>query len=197
MAKRFFDILVSGLGILVLSPILILIAFLIKLNDSGDVLYLQKRVGQFGSEFKIFKFRTMIPNADKFGSLTIGDKDNRITSIGKILRKTKLDELPQLINVLIGNMSLVGPRPEVKEYVKLYSKEQKDILKHKPGITDYASIYYRNESSILGSSDNPKKKYIEEIMPHKITLNKKYFENASVFEDIKVIFLTIKEVITN
>ncbi|HBK70689.1 MAG TPA: glycosyl transferase [Flavobacteriaceae bacterium] len=191
MSKRLFDVFFSTLGILILSPVLLIISFLIKLDSKGNILYLQNRVGKSGKIFRILKFRTMVTNADKLGLLTLGDGDNRITKVGRILRKTKLDELPQLFNVFLGEMSFVGPRPEVKKYVNLYTNAQKEILKLKPGITDYASIKYIDESVILGNSEDPEKTYINTIMPHKIKLNKKYLHKQSLVYDIKIIFLTL------
>lgn len=191
MAKRIFDLFFSFFGLVILFPILIIIAILIVLDSKGGVFYKQERVGKNKILFKIFKFRTMKVNADKKGLLTLGDRDDRITRVGRILRKTKLDELPQLINVFIGEMSFVGPRPEVKKYVDLYTESQMEILKLKPGITDYASIIYMDEAVLLGKSKNPEKTYIEEIMPHKIELNKKYLNNKSIFKDIRIIMNTI------
>lgn len=191
MSKRLFDVFFSTLGILILSPVLLIISFLIKLDSKGNILYLQNRVGKSGKIFRILKFRTMVTNADKLGLLTLGDGDNRITKVGRILRKTKLDEIPQLFNVFLGEMSFVGPRPEVKKYVNLYTNAQKEILKLKPGITDYASIKYIDESVILGNSEDPEKTYINTIMPHKIKLNKKYLHKQSLVYDIKIIFLTL------
>lgn len=191
MAKRIFDLFFSFFGLVILFPILLIIAILIVLDSKGAVFYKQERVGKNKILFKIFKFRTMKVNADKKGLLTLGDRDDRITRVGRILRKTKLDELPQLINVFIGEMSFVGPRPEVKKYVDLYIESQMEILKLKPGITDYASIIYMDEAVLLGKSKNPEKTYIEEIMPHKIELNKKYLNNKSIFKDIRIIMNTI------
>jgi lipopolysaccharide/colanic/teichoic acid biosynthesis glycosyltransferase len=159
---RTLDFLFSFLGLVLLSPFFLLIALLIKLSSIGPVLYLQSRIGLNGVEFKVFKFRTMQMNSDKLGLITVGGRDPRVTSIGYYLRKYKLDELPQLINVLIGEMSLVGPRPEVKKYVDLYTHEQSKVLTILPGITDWASIYYRDENVILGKSSNHEKDYIDD-----------------------------------
>ena len=153
--KRIFDLLFSFLGLVILSPFLLVIAILIVIDSKGDIFYLQQRVGKDNKDFNIFKFRTMRPNSDKQGLLTVGAKDSRITKIGVFLRKYKIDELPQLINVLIGNMSFVGPRPEVRKYVDLYNSEQKKVLTVKPGITDYASIEYSKENELLAKSENP------------------------------------------
>ena len=191
MSKRLFDILFSTFGIILISPLIVLIIILIKIDSKGTVFYMQERIGKNGKKFKIFKFRTMITNAYKSGLLTLGDRDHRITKIGRILRKTKLDEIPQLFNVFIGEMSFVGPRPEVEKYVDLYSKEQREILQLKPGITDYASIAYIDESILLGKAADPEKTYIENIMPHKIELNKQYLLKKSLFYDVRIIILTI------
>ena len=194
--KRIFDLLFSFLGLVILSPFLLVIAILIVIDSKGDIFYLQQRVGKDNKDFNIFKFRTMRPNSDKQGLLTVGAKDSRITKIGVFLRKYKIDELPQLINVLIGNMSFVGPRPEVRKYVDLYNSEQKKVLTVKPGITDYASIEYSNENELLASSENPEKTYIEEIMPAKLELNLKYIKEASLLTDIKIIFKTFAKIVS-
>lgn len=194
MLKRSFDILSSGLGLLLISPILLIVSLAIALSSKGGVFYKQSRVGLNGVNFNILKFRTMFTGSDKKGLLTVGDRDPRVTPIGYYLRKYKLDELPQLINVLMGDMSLVGPRPEVSKYVNLYSKEDRVVLSIKPGITDYASIYFRNENEILNSSSNPEKKYIEEVMPMKLELNKKYIEEKGLLTDLKIIFMTLKSI---
>lgn len=188
--KRLFDLVLSIWGILVLLPVFIIIAILIKLDSDGDIIFKQIRVTKDGKKFKIFKFRTMKSDTEKQGQITIG-ADNRITVIGKFLRKTKLDEMPQLLNIVMGDMSFVGPRPEVPKYVDLYTDEQKEILKVRAGITDYASIYFSDESEILGKQKNPEKYYIEKIMPYKISLNKKYIAESGILTDIKIIFLTI------
>lgn len=192
--KRLFDIGASSIGLILLSPILILIAICIKLDSKGPVFFKQIRVGKNKELFKIYKFRTMVTDAEKLGKqITIGN-DTRITKVGTFIRKCKLDELPQLINVLKGDMSLVGPRPEVPKYVELYDDYQKQILLVQPGITDYASIEFRNESEILGESENPENKYINDIMPYKIELNIKYIKNISLYEDLKLITRTIKAI---
>jgi len=197
MIKRLFDIVFAVFGLIVLSPILILIAIIVKSDSKGTVFYRQIRVGLKNEDFKIFKFRTMHVNADKLGLLTIGDRDPRVTNSGYFLRKFKLDEFPQLINVLIGNMSFVGPRPEVRKYVNLYSESDLEILTVKPGITDYASIKFRDEAEIMNKSDKPEDVYINEIMPEKIKLNKIYIKEQSFFTDIKIIFLTFASLPTN
>lgn len=196
MAKRIFDILFSFLVLLVFLPFGIFISILILIDDFGPVFYKQKRIGKNGRPFSLLKFRSMRINADKSGKLTVGMRDNRITKMGYFLRKFKLDEFPQFINVLKGEMSVVGPRPEVEEYTKEYNKEQSEILNVKPGITDYASLEYFEENKLLGNSDNPRKTYIEEIMPAKIELNKKYLKNPSLLHDLKIIWLTFVRVIS-
>lgn len=190
MLKRSFDILFSFIGLIILLPFFIIIALFIVFDSKGGIFYIQKRVGLNQKEFKIFKFRTMCSNAEKKGLLTVGYHDSRITKVGYFLRKFKIDELPQLINVLFGTMSFVGPRPEVKKYVDLYSNEQLKVLSIKPGITDYASIEYSNENEILANSENPDKTYIEEIMPAKLVLNIKYINEMSFIIDLKIIFNT-------
>ncbi|MFY9284273.1 MAG: sugar transferase [Miniphocaeibacter sp.] len=193
--KRTFDIVASTIGLLILGIPLAIIALIIKITSEGPVFYRQTRVGKNNRDFKIFKFRTMIVDADKKGMLITVGEDKRITKIGKFLRKTKLDELPQLINVFIGNMSFVGPRPEVRKYVELYDDFQRNVLKIKPGITDLASIKYRDESTLLGKSENPEKTYIEEIMPIKLNINLEYITKISLLYDIKLIFLTLFRII--
>ncbi len=192
--KRLFDILFSFLGLIVLLPFFIIIILLIKLTSQGPVFYVQQRVGQQGKDFGVFKFRTMHVDADKKGLLTVGGRDPRITGVGYFLRKYKLDELPQLINVLLGNMSLVGPRPEVRKYVELYTAEQRKVLNVKPGITDYASLEYFEENELLGKSSNPEETYIKEVMPKKLQLNLKYIEEAGLFTDLKLIFRTVARI---
>lgn len=194
--KRIFDIFFSILALLLFLPFGIIISILISIESRGGVFYFQERIGKKGVPFKLFKFRTMKSNADKEGKLTIGMKDSRITKTGYYLRKFKLDEFPQFINVLIGEMSVVGPRPEVKEYVDLYNKEQQQILNVKPGITDFASLEYFDENRLLGESANPREIYIKEIMPAKIELNKKYIQNPSLLVDLKIIFQTFKKIIS-
>ena len=194
MLKRIFDIISSLFGLILLSPFIIIIAILIKLDSKGPIFFKQVRVTKNGREFKIFKYRTMKIGSDKYSQITVG-KDSRITKIGDFLRKYKLDEIPQLINVLIGDMSLVGPRPEVPKYIALYTEEQREILKVRAGITDYASIEFSNENDILANEVDPEKAYIEKIMPRKIELNKKYLSEISVMTDIKIILLTIKKIL--
>ena len=194
MLKRIFDIFSSLFGLILLSPFMLIIAILIKFDSKGPVFFKQVRVTKNGREFKIFKYRTMRVGSDKFSQITIG-KDSRITKVGDFLRKYKLDEIPQLINVLLGDMSLVGPRPEVPKYVALYTEEQREILKVRAGITDYASIEFSNENDILANEADPEKVYVEKIMPQKIKLNKKYLSEISVMTDIKIILLTIKKIL--
>ena len=193
--KRAMDVVISGGALLVLWPALVLVALAIKIDDPGPVFYRQVRVGRDGKEFRIFKFRTMIVDADKKGlQITVG-KDNRITRMGRFLRKTKLDELAQLINVFVGDMSFVGPRPEVPRYVNLYTPYQRQVLLVRPGITDYASIAYRNENDLLAGAKDPEKMYIDVIMPDKIELNMKYLREISPLADLKLIFGTIAAVV--
>ena len=195
MLIRLLDIVLSLLGLLFLLPIMVILAVWIKFDSQGSIFFRQIRVGKDGRDFRIYKFRTMIVNAEKMGIITIGERDPRITNSGYFLRKYKLDELPQLINVLKGEMSFVGPRPEVRKYVEMYNQEQLKILTVTPGITDYASIEYINEDEILGKSLDPERTYIEEIMPQKIKYNMKYINNKTVIEYFKIIFLTIIKII--
>lgn len=188
--KRIFDLFFAFLGIMLLLPIYLLIAIFIKLDSKGDILYKQERIGKDGIPFYVLKFRTMVPDAFSKGALTVGSRDPRVTGVGFYLRKYKLDELPQLFNVLFGEMSFVGPRPEVKKYTDLYNENQRVVLSVKPGITDYASIKYRNENDLLAQSSDPEKLYIEEIMPEKLNLNLKYINDNNVFKDIKIIINT-------
>ena len=189
--KRIFDIVCSGLGLIILSPVLIIIAIMIKKGSDGPVFFKQIRVGKDGKNFEILKFRTMVVNAEKLGrQITVGN-DNRITKVGGFLRKYKLDELPQLINVFKGDMSLVGPRPEVPRYVEMYTKEQRKVLNVKPGITDLASLRYKDENELLGKAENPDEFYINTIMPDKLALNLEYINKSNVFYDIYIIITTI------
>lgn len=191
VVKRIFDFICSTLGLIVLSPVLLAIASKIKTGSDGPVFFRQIRVGKNNEEFEILKFRTMVVDAEKLGrQITVGN-DNRITKIGAFLRKYKLDELPQLINVFKGDMSLVGPRPEVPRYVKLYNEEQRKVLEVKPGITDLASIRYRDENDLLGEAENPDDFYINTIMPDKLALNLEYINNNNIFVDIYIILKTI------
>jgi lipopolysaccharide/colanic/teichoic acid biosynthesis glycosyltransferase len=193
--KRLIDFSLSLVGLLLLFPVFIIIAILIKLEDGGSIFFRQVRVGQHGKLFKIYKFRTMVENAERLGIQVTKEDDPRITKIGKILRKYKLDELPQLINVLKGEMSLVGPRPEVPKYVNIYKEEYKEILKIKPGITDFAAIEFINEEKLLKGSKNPEKIYLEQILPKKMEFYKKYIHEISILTDLKILLKTILKII--
>ena len=195
MLKRLFDIKVSFIGILVLSPILLLIALLIKLDSPGQIFYRGVRIGKDGKAFRIYKFRTMVVNAEKLGGPSTAGDDARVTKIGKLIRKYKLDELPQLLNVLEGDMSFVGPRPEVPLYVNMYTEEEKAILTVQPGITDWASLWNPDEGSILAGSADPEKAYMEKIRPTKLKLQLRYVKERSFLTDMKIIFLTILKII--
>lgn len=194
MITRLFDIIFSLLTLIILLPLFFIFSLLIIVYSKGPVFYLQKRVGKNGKLFNLVKFRTMYLNADKQGFLTVGN-DKRITSVGKFLRKYKLDELPQFINVLLGHMSIVGPRPEVPKYVALYDERQKKVLTVKPGITDYSSLVYFEESNELSKTTNPEEYYIKVIMPHKINLSLKYIENKTFWFDIKIIVWTFLRIL--
>lgn len=188
--KRIFDILTSAIVLLVLLPVWLIIALLIAVESPGGVFYKQVRVGKGNRDFYLYKFRTMRVGSDKKGLLTVGERDNRITRIGYFLRKFKIDEFPQLLNIIKGDMSIVGPRPEVRKYVDLYTPEQMKVLTVRPGLTDYASIKYVNENEVLAASDNPEQTYIDEVMPAKLELNLQYIANQSLLEDIRLIFKT-------
>jgi len=187
---RFFDVVFSGLGLIVLSPLFLVLYILIRLESKGGGFYAQERIGKDGKPFKLYKFRSMRQDADKGRLITIGGHDPRITRMGYFIRKYKLDELPQLWNVFIGDMSLVGPRPEVEKYTRLYTEEQRMVLSVCPGITDWASIEYVDENVILGKAEDPDKAYIEQIMPDKIRYNMKWINNQNVMEYFKIIFST-------
>ena len=193
---RLFDILFSAIGLLLLLPVFLLIYIVIRLESKGGGFFVQERIGKDGKPFGLYKFRTMRTGSDSKGLITIGEHDERITRFGYFLRRYKLDELPQLWNVLKGDMSLVGPRPEVRKYVDLYTEEQREVLRVKPGITDYASIAYVNENEILGSADDPDQAYIEQVMPDKIKLNMRYIHNKSIVEYFKIIFLTFRSIMS-
>lgn len=192
---RFFDILFSLLGILLLSPVFLILYISIRLESKGGGFYRQQRVGRYGEDFYVYKFRSMRVGADKQGLITVGGRDPRITHIGYFVRKYKLDELPQLFNVLKGDMSLVGPRPEVRKYVDLYTDEQREVLSVRPGITDYASIEYVDENTILGQAEDADKAYVEQIMPDKIRYNMRYIDNRSIKEYFKIVFLTFWSIV--
>ena len=191
MVKRFLDISLSVLGLLVLLPLLVVLSILIKLEDGGPVFYRGLRVGQHAKPFRIYKFRSMVVNAEKIGGPSTADGDQRVTKVGKFLRKYKLDELPQLLNVLAGEMSLVGPRPEVQRYVDLYTEGEKAILSVKPGITDWASIWNSDEGALLAGSPDPEKTYLEKIRPHKIKLQLDYVRQQSFWTDIGILAQTL------
>ncbi|GAA4451803.1 O-antigen biosynthesis protein WlbG [Novipirellula rosea] len=190
-AKRCFDMFASGLGILLLSPLLIVIAVIIRFTSSGPVLFQQTRVGRQLRPFKILKFRTMVENAPSLGPAITSGGDPRITRIGRLLRKTKLDELPQLFNILKGDMSLVGPRPEVPKYVEMFEDDFRQILIVRPGLTDLASIKYRDESTVLAQAEDPEREYITRILPDKIELAKQYVRHSSIALDVRVILQTL------
>ena len=192
---RLCDIVFSFFGLLFLSPLFLMVALWIVLDDPGPVFYRQQRVGRHNKDFGLLKFRSMRVGADRMSLITIGDRDPRVTRAGYYIRKFKLDELPQLWNVLIGDMSLVGPRPEVRRYVDLYTEEQRQVLSVRPGITDYASIEYIDENKLLAQAADPDKTYIDEIMPAKIELNRRYINNPTLGQYFKIIFLTIAKII--
>ena len=192
---RLCDIVFSFFGLLFLSPLFLIVALWIVIDDPGPVFYRQQRVGRHNKDFGLLKFRSMRVGADKMSLITIGDRDPRVTRAGYYIRKFKLDELPQLWNVLIGDMSLVGPRPEVRRYVDLYTEKQRQVLSVRPGITDYASIEYIDENKLLAQAADPDKTYIEEIMPAKIELNRRYINNPTLGQYFKIIFLTIAKII--
>jgi lipopolysaccharide/colanic/teichoic acid biosynthesis glycosyltransferase len=196
MLKRCLDIFFALGGLILLLPVFALLSLWVILDSRGSVFYRQIRVGRGGLDFKLLKFRTMRSGAEKQGLLTVGNADSRITRAGYYLRKYKLDELPQLFNVLQGDMSLVGPRPEVRKYVDMYTVEQRKILSLRPGITDYASIEYSKESEILAGASDPEKLYIEEIMSAKIRLNEKYMREQGVLTDLKIILRTFLKIIS-
>jgi lipopolysaccharide/colanic/teichoic acid biosynthesis glycosyltransferase len=193
--KRIFDILLSGIGILLLLPIFLFVIIWIKADSKGSAFYRQLRVGQFGKDFSLLKFRSMRIGSDKAGLLTIGGRDPRVTRSGVFIRKYKIDELPQLINVFLGQMSLVGPRPEVRKYVDLYNETQRRVLLVKPGITDLASLEYFDENELLAKSEHPEKTYVEVVMPHKLELNLQYIDQSGLLADVRIILRTIKRVV--
>ena len=195
MLKRLFDIFFSVIGLIILLPFFIIITLLIVIDSPGGIFYKQIRVGKGNTDFYLFKFRSMRTDSDKKGLLTVGGRDSRITRMGYFIRKYKIDALPQLINVLLGDMSLVGPRPEVRKYVDMYNEEQKKVLSLKPGITDYASIEYSNENELLGKAEDPEAVYINEIMPAKLKLNLKYIAEQGIATDFKIIFRTIRKIL--
>lgn len=194
--KRVFDIIVSTLILICFLPFALILSIAIALESRGGVFYRQERIGKNGVPFRLWKFRTMRKNADQLGKLTVGMRDPRITRVGIFIRKVKLDEFPQFLNVLAGQMSIIGPRPEVKEYVDLYTEDQRQILKVKPGLTDYATLEYFKENELLGNSENPRETYIHEVMPAKIELNKKYIANQGLGTDIKIMWKTFLKMIS-
>jgi lipopolysaccharide/colanic/teichoic acid biosynthesis glycosyltransferase len=194
LSKSLFDFVSSLLVLLLLFPFLLIISCIVLFSSRGGIFYRQDRVGKDGIIFKILKFRSMKVNSDKKGQLTIGD-DERVTGIGRFLRKSKLDEVPQLLNVLAGHMSVVGPRPEVRKYVHLYNKEQLKVISVKPGLTDLASIEYFDEQDELGKAEDPEKQYVEVIMPRKLELNLKYLEKRSFLYDLGLIFKTFAKIL--
>lgn len=195
MMKRLFDIFASFLGLIVLSPLFLIVAIWIKLDSEGPVFYRQTRVGRWNRDFRIFKFRSMRVGSDKGSLVTIGGRDPRVTRSGYFIRKWKLDELPQLINVLIGDMSLVGPRPEVRHYVDYWTPEQMHVLDVRPGITDPASIKFRNENELMAQAEDPEEYYINVIMQEKIKLYLEYVKNAGFWYDVRLIFMTFKVIV--
>ena len=195
--KRVIDFLCSLVVLVLLLPVWLVVALLIVLESRGGVFYVQKRVGKDNRDFNLYKFRTMRPDSDSKGLLTVGARDSRITRVGYFLRKYKIDEFPQLFNILKGDMSIVGPRPEVRKYVDLYTPEQMRVLSVRPGLTDYASIRYVNENEVLAASDDPERTYIEEVMPAKLALNLQYIDNQSLKEDLKLIFKTFTAILSH
>lgn len=191
MIKRGFDVLASLAGLVLLSPVLAVVALAIKLTSPGPVFFRQERVGRGFRRFEILKFRTMVPDAPKLGGQLTAGEDPRITRVGRLLRKTKLDELPQLINVLKGDMSFVGPRPEVPRYVEIFRDDYRELLTVRPGITDLASLKYRDESEVLGRSSDPETTYVEQVLPEKIALGKQYLRRSSLWFDVGLIFKTL------
>jgi len=196
MIKRIFDIVFSCLGLILLAPVLVVLALIIKLDSKGPILFIQARVGFNNQDFNIFKFRTMQMESDKKGLLTLGNKDSRITKVGYFLRRYKIDEFPQLLNILLGDMSFVGPRPELRKYVNYYPKEDLIVLSVRPGITGLASIEFRNEVELLKAVKDPEAFFIESIIPEKLKLNKLYMAKSSFWFDLKLIIITIFRVLT-
>lgn len=193
--KRLFDILVALIVLVVGLPFGLLIALMILVDTRGRVIYRQSRVGRHNVDFQLYKFRTMCADADHGGLLTVGEHDSRVTKTGAFLRKYKIDEFPQFLNILKGEMSIVGPRPEVRKYVDMYTPEQMRVLSVRPGLTDYASIRYVNENALLAASDNPEETYIKEIMPDKLSLSLQYIDEQSVWIDIKIMLKTLKAIV--
>ena len=196
MFKRLFDIVFSALGIIILSPLFLMLWFAVKLESRGPVFFMQTRVGKNNIDFKLYKFRSMFLDSELHGQLTVGMRDSRITKMGYTLRKYKLDELPQLFNVLKGDMSLVGPRPEVRKYVNMYTPEQLHVLEVTPGMTDYASIQFINENELLANAQNPEEYYISHIMPKKLEMNLEYIKSNQPLKDIGLILKTVFKIIS-
>lgn len=196
MIKRLFDIIFSITGLIVFFPVLFIISVFILIDTKGGIFFFQKRVGKNNKDFKLIKFRTMFSHSEKKGLLTIGNADVRVTKTGKWLRKYKVDELPQLVNIMFGEMSFVGPRPEVRKYVDLYTSEQRKVLLVKPGLTDFASLEFINENEILEQYDDPEQVYIEKIMPEKLAMNIKYINEKGFFTDLKIMLKTIQKIVT-
>jgi lipopolysaccharide/colanic/teichoic acid biosynthesis glycosyltransferase len=192
LAKRIFDIVLAAIGLIVFAPLFMLISVLVRLDSKGDIYYRQIRVGRNMQDFCLYKFRSMYVHAEDEKLLTVGGRDVRITKIGRLLRKYKLDELPQLFNILRGDMSFVGPRPEVRKYVNLYDEAQMQVLSVKPGITDWASIQFYDENEMLEQVDDPESFYIHELIPQKISQNLRYIRNHDIWTDVKIIWLTLK-----
>ncbi|MBN4071369.1 sugar transferase [Crocinitomix catalasitica] len=194
LSKRIFDVISSLVVLQILLPFLLVFALIILIGSKGGVLYSQERVGKNGKIFHLLKFRSMKVNADKEGQLTVGD-DHRVTNFGKFLRASKMDEIPQLLNIIVGQMSVVGPRPEVQKYVHLYNAEQLKVLSVKPGLTDLASVEYMNEQEQLGQAVNPEEHYVNVIMPKKLELNLDYIEKRNFLFDLRLIFKTIGKIL--
>lgn len=193
--KRLFDIVMSGAGLILLSPLLLSVALLVRLTSPGPIFFLQTRMGRDFRPFQIVKFRTMVADAPARGGQLTAGSDPRITRVGHVLRKTKIDELPQLWNVLVGEMSLVGPRPEVPKYVEMFRDDFRTVLSVRPGITDPASVKYRDESSVLAQSSNPEQAYVEQILPEKLALAKTYIERSSLAYDLRLILQTLLKIV--
>ncbi len=191
MIKRLFDLLAAAAALVLLSPLLLVVALLVRATSPGPVFFRQERIGRGFRPFRIYKFRSMVPDAPRQGSLVTFGADPRITKVGRILRATKIDELPQLINVLVGDMSLVGPRPEVRKYVEMFREDYAEVLRVRPGITDPASIKYRDEAEILGRAEDPEREYILRVLPEKIRLGKEYAKNPSLWLDFMIILKTL------
>ena len=196
MLKRLFDFIFALFGISILLPVWFIISIGVAITSKGGVFFSHRRVGRNDVDFYVYKFRTMRENTGKHSELTLGNRDSRITEFGRFLRKYKLDELPQLFNVLIGDMSLVGPRPEVRKYVDQYTEEQRTLLSIRPGITDYASIEYADEGNILGEAEDPEKEYVEVVLPRKLELGLRYVSERSFLKDISIILRTLSRILT-